>query len=250
MAGGKGGVGKTLVSVALAHALDVTLVDCDVTEPDVPAYLPLKVKRELFDVEQPVPVRTEGCEGCGECERRCPWDALEDPMACDGCGICGAACPVDAIKFESERLGVVIEAVCERLGLTVRYPDAEPWAPELASVVVNSLADLDAYVADCPAGLGCPVIATLTSVEAAVLIGTPDEAALRDLERAERLATELDVPYVKVLNMAEGTVDMEDFDVIIPKLPALHEAAQNRDPEGIVRELGPYVEAVLDALRA
>ncbi len=247
MAGGKGGVGKTLLSIALAHVTGATLVDCDVTEPDVPAYLPLEPKKELFEVEQPVPVRTDGCRGCGECERRCPWDALEDPMACDGCGICAAACPEDAIVFEKEVLGRVVEAECEPLGMTVRYPDAEPWAPELASVVVGSLADLDVFVADCPAGLGCPVIATLTSVDAVVLVGTPHEAALHDLERARALAEDLGLPTVSVLNMADD-VRSENFDVVVPVLPELHEASQSRDPEGIVEALEPYVEEIVARL--
>jgi Na+-translocating ferredoxin:NAD+ oxidoreductase subunit B len=53
-------------------------------------------------------VDTENCTACGECEERCPLDAIavsEDaaavnPDMCIGCGHCAAVCPVECISME------------------------------------------------------------------------------------------------------------------------------------------------------
>jgi MinD superfamily P-loop ATPase len=71
VASGKGGTGKTTVSVNLARAFgsDVQLLDCDVEEPN--AHLFLKGSQAEEDVVTiPVPQVDESlCDGCGECSR-------------------------------------------------------------------------------------------------------------------------------------------------------------------------------------
>ncbi|MEO2241553.1 MAG: P-loop NTPase, partial [Euryarchaeota archaeon] len=86
--GGKGGVGKTVLSIALASELGAVLVDADVTEPDTPAYLHLERERDVAEVRARYAVRTDDCVDCERCLEVCPWRAVDDPIACDGCGAC------------------------------------------------------------------------------------------------------------------------------------------------------------------
>jgi hypothetical protein len=68
VASGKGGTGKTTVSVNLARVLDsdVLLLDCDVEEPNDHLFL-RGVSREAETVSIPVPQLDESlCDGCGE----------------------------------------------------------------------------------------------------------------------------------------------------------------------------------------
>ena len=77
VASGKGGTGKTTIALGLALVSeDVTLVDCDVEEPD--DHLFLDGPGELVEeVEIPVArVDEDVCTHCGECARQCPLGAL------------------------------------------------------------------------------------------------------------------------------------------------------------------------------
>ena len=71
IASGKGGTGKTTVSVNLARTmgLPVQLLDCDVEEPNAHLFFAgNKVKEEIVTI--PIPQVDEAlCDGCGECSR-------------------------------------------------------------------------------------------------------------------------------------------------------------------------------------
>ncbi len=241
--GGKGGVGKTVISIALAHELGAVLVDADVTEPDTPAYLDLERERTVTEVRARYAVRTEDCVGCERCLEVCPWRALDDPVACDGCGACATACPEDAIELRETELGRVVESREPELNLRVVHPEVEPWAPELANIVHQMIPEDGDCVIDCPAGLGCPVIAALTSADAAVLVTTPEPAALHDYRRAQALARKLDLPTVRVLNRADSD-DRGGFDVVIPEDERVLRAVLDRDPRGLVSALRERVRRI------
>ncbi|WP_457620406.1 P-loop NTPase [Methanopyrus sp.] len=245
--GGKGGVGKTVLSIALAAELGVPLVDADVTEPDVPAYLELEVEEVLGEIRARYAVRTDGCVECGRCLEVCPWDAVEDPIACDGCGICSIACPEDAIEFESEALGEIVRSRNPDLNLEVIHPRSEPWVPELAHVI-HRMIPRRPCVIDCSAGLGCPVIAALSRADAAVLVTSPDPAARHDFERARTLVGKHGLPSVTVLNRAEGSV-RGDFDVVIPESEDVLNAALRRDARALYRTLRPHAREIIEELR-
>lgn len=54
-----------------------------------------------------ISVKTEGCKGCGACEKRCPFGALKleknkimlDADQCWGCGVCRAVCPAGVLTI-------------------------------------------------------------------------------------------------------------------------------------------------------
>jgi len=117
VASGKGGTGKTTVSVNLARMLGsgVKLLDCDVEEPNCHLFLGGSVCEEE-SVSIPVPHVNESlCDGCGECSRFCAYHAIVSfgtpplvfPEMCHGCGGCSKVCPTKAIRETERRIGVV-----------------------------------------------------------------------------------------------------------------------------------------------
>ena len=74
---GKGGTGKTFVSVNLTYVADNSnYIDCDVEEPNGHLYFkPEIVKREKIYVKIPM-VDNESCSGCRKCVEFCKFNAL------------------------------------------------------------------------------------------------------------------------------------------------------------------------------
>ncbi len=103
VASGKGGTGKTTVSVNMARmwGSDVQLLDCDVEEPNAHLFLNGdSIKKEIVTI--PIPEVDESlCDGCGECGRLCAYHAIVSfgskaivfPEMCHGCGGCALVCP-------------------------------------------------------------------------------------------------------------------------------------------------------------
>ncbi|HNJ81815.1 MAG TPA: P-loop NTPase, partial [Methanoregulaceae archaeon] len=80
IASGKGGTGKSMVAANLAWALAqsdrVTLVDCDVEEPNLHLFFPPD-DPESTDVQVSIPAFDNSrCTLCGDCAGFCAFGAL------------------------------------------------------------------------------------------------------------------------------------------------------------------------------
>ncbi|GFM36121.1 nucleotide-binding protein [Desulfovibrio psychrotolerans] len=121
IASGKGGTGKTTLSVNLAAHLSrsgfpVTLVDCDVEEPNAHLFFQPQWAWTRT-AHAPVPaVDSSRCIGetCRICVTECRFKALiwmgeimEFPELCHGCGLCMEACPAGAITESTRVIGTV-----------------------------------------------------------------------------------------------------------------------------------------------
>ena len=103
---GKGGTGKTLVSVNLAAAAKAsTYIDCDVEEPNGHLFFkPEDVKEKEISVKIPK-VNNKLCNGCRKCVEFCKFNALayiKDKLiifdeVCHSCGGCVMVCPNNAL---------------------------------------------------------------------------------------------------------------------------------------------------------
>lgn len=117
IASGKGGTGKTLVAVNLAAIAgrSVTLVDCDVEEPNDHIFLKGDVATSET-VSMRVPAIDESrCTGCRACVEFCSYNALISfggtplffPDLCHGCDGCRLVCRARAISETALPLGEV-----------------------------------------------------------------------------------------------------------------------------------------------
>jgi MinD superfamily P-loop ATPase len=211
VASGKGGTGKTTVSVNLARTIGhgVQLLDCDVEEPN--SHLFLKGKEIGSDIVAiPVPEVDESlCDACGECGRFCRYHAIVSfgstplvfPALCHSCGGCSLVCPRGAIHETGRRIGVVETRVSEGVTLIQgRLDIGVAMAPPLILAVRELVKEGRTVILDAPPGTSCPVIATLRGADFVVLVTEPTPFGLHDLQLAVDMVRELSLPLGVVIN--------------------------------------------------
>ena len=209
IASGKGGTGKTTVSVNLASVFDsaVQLLDCDVEEPNDHLFLPVTAA-SVETVTIPVPRVDESlCTGCGECSRFCEYHAIVTigttplifPEMCHGCGGCIKVCPQNALTETDRRIGIIEESRAGNITLRRGTLDVGvAMAPPLIRAVKAGLNAGSTAILDAPPGTSCPVIAAIRDSDIVLLVTEPTPFGLHDLT--------LTVDMVRELGMAFGVV--------------------------------------------
>jgi len=211
VASGKGGTGKTSISVNLAKVLGfpVQLLDCDVEEPNAHLFLRGKlIGEEEINIAVPQ-INSAACNACDECVKFCQFNALASfcgtplvfPELCHGCGGCTLVCPRDAIRETDFRIGVVRTFVDNNITLKSGCLDI---GVSLASALVHSVKDrlekdINAIL-DAPPGTACPAVATLRGVDYVLLVTEPTPFGLHDLKLAVDTVRELRLPFGVVIN--------------------------------------------------
>lgn len=211
VASGKGGTGKTTLSLALAAVMlgPVQILDCDVEAPN--CHLFLKARMDHSEaVGIPVPVVNEGlCNGCGECERACRFRAIavigEKPLAfpelCHGCGACMYVCPQHAISENPRPIGVVESGQKGNIRLVQgRLNIGEPMAPPLIRAVKRHITKVMRTVIDCPPGTSCPMVTAVRGSDVTVLVTEPTPFGLNDLALAVETVRALQMPFGVAIN--------------------------------------------------
>ncbi len=221
---GKGGTGKTSMVASLAAlAPRVVLADCDVDAADLHLIMePVVNRREDFSGGHLARIRNESCIGCGRCRSLCRFNAIHfgsngynntrkslhvDPIACEGCGVCHWFCPQQAIEMypaingewylSETRHGPMVHA---KLGI------AQENSGKLVSLVrqeARSLADrqgLELVLIDGSPGIGCPVIASITGADLALVVTEPTPSGLHDLQRVAGLTKHFNVTTLVCIN--------------------------------------------------
>lgn len=217
---GKGGTGKTVLAAAIAAlAKNKVMADCDVDAADLHLLLQPSIKEKfIFTGMSKVVVDQARCTGCEECIGVCKYEAIVkdddhnskvkiDPIACEGCRVCTHVCPVDAISIYDSAAGewYVSETkygpmVHAKLGI------AEENSGKLVSVVRQHTTKIareeksDYVIIDGPPGIGCPVIASLSGVDLALVVTEPTISGIHDMERVIGLARHFNVKAGCVVN--------------------------------------------------
>jgi len=211
VASGKGGTGKTTLSVNLARMLDsdVQLLDCDVEEPNGHLFLECDLREEEI-VTIPIPLVDESlCDGCSECGRFCQYHAIVSfgtaplvfPEMCHGCGGCAKVCPRKAIHEVDRRIGIVETVRAGNITLIQgRLDVGVAMAPPLIRAVKARLGNSVPAILDAPPGTSCPVIVTLRGTDFVVLVTEPTPFGLHDLRLAVAMVRELGIPFGVVVN--------------------------------------------------
>jgi len=211
VASGKGGTGKTTVSVNLAKVLDsaVQLLDCDVEEPNAHLFLNASLRKQET-VTIPIPQVDESlCNGCGECGRFCAYRAIVSfgaaPLIfaemCHGCGGCARICPQKAIRKTGRRIGVIQTLEADNITLIQgRLDVGVAIVPPLIRAVKARLANGRPAILDAPPGTSCPVIATLRGTDFVLLVTEPTPFGLYDLRLAVDTVRELEIPFGVIVN--------------------------------------------------
>jgi MinD superfamily P-loop ATPase len=199
---GKGGTGKTTIVASLAALARgrAVVADCDVDAPDLHLILhpEIKERRDFLGMKRAF-IDISKCTGCGECREHCPFAAIHDPevdpLACEGCGTCQFVCPAGAVKMV-DRLSGYAYISKTRFGPMVHaelFPGEEA-SGKLVTIVREMARDLaerqnlELVLIDGSPGVGCPVIASLTGTDLALIVTEPTLSGVHDLDRIVDIA--------------------------------------------------------------
>lgn len=255
VASGKGGTGKTTVSVNLAMVMDsgVFLLDCDVEEPNDHLFLQGSLLAKE-DVCIPVPQIDELlCDGCGKCGQFCEYNAIVSygsaPIVfaemCHGCGGCKLVCPRKAISEIDKRIGVVETIKSRQVTLVQgRLDVGVSMAPPLIRAVRKKLPERGTAILDAPPGTSCPVISAIRDTDFVLLVTEPTPFGLHDLKLSVELVRALALPLGVVVNRC-GVGDNRVHDYCRQNdIPILMEIPEDRR----IAEAYSRGELIIDAL--
>ncbi|AEH44351.1 ferredoxin (iron-sulfur cluster-binding protein) [Thermodesulfatator indicus DSM 15286] len=220
---GKGGTGKTTVCAALAVLLkgEKVLADADVDAANLALFLKAQtLEKEPFKSGWE-PVKNEDlCTSCGICLEKCRFEAVRedfsiDSFLCEGCGVCAWFCPEKAISMEEKEVGELMysETKYGPLVHAELYPGEENSGKLVIGVKrkaqeIAKQENADLILIDGSPGVGCPVIASLSGVDAVLMVAEPTIAGLHDLKRLKGLLDHFSIPGYLIVNKADLNPDM------------------------------------------
>jgi len=226
---GKGGTGKTTLVSSLSNLKNgIVVADCDVDAPDLHLILRPKVREEFeFKGGEFAYIDRKYCKMCGICVSVCQFDAISkdyivDTFSCEGCGVCEWNCPEGAIHMKEKVQGKYFISDIEtgKMVHAELYPGEENSGKLVSEVKklareVATKEGIENILIDGAPGIGCPVIASLSNVDFAIIVSEPTVSGIHDLERVISLCEFFKVKAKVVINKFDlnesKTEEIEEF---------------------------------------
>ena len=276
VASGKGGTGKTTLSVALALSNEgnTVLLDCDVEEPNAALFLKQEAEEASpihTAVNVPVPyVDNDRCTGCGICKEACQYNAIimlkKQVMffheLCHSCGACTLLCPEKAIYEKEQSIGQLSEWKHGKLsfiqgemsiGKAMSPPIIRAVKKRAEALAQQTKAEL--VITDCPPGTSCPMIAAVRDNNAVILVTEATPFGLNDLKLAVETMRKMDMPFGVVVNRCDVGDDRvqqycsEEAIPLLAEIPHDRKVAEAYSSGKSLLSAGDTYKKILDDLR-
>jgi len=260
---GKGGVGKSSITASLAVSLSrqrkIICADCDVDASNLALVFGINdtdyKEWDKLSTKQKAEFDHEKCSSCRRCLENCYFDAIEfrksdnkpglKRFGCEGCGVCKIVCPENAITLkdiDNAKIGYADTKYGFRI-VSAQLNIGESGSGHVVSVVKNkakSLADADnaeIMLVDSAAGIGCPVIASVTGSDYVIVVTEPTPSGFADMKRALEVVDHFKIPYGIIINK---------YDINKDYTKRIEQFAKDSKTE-VIAEL-PYDKAFAEAL--
>ena len=213
---GKGGTGKTTTAAAFIRFANAkAAADCDVDAPNlhiVHAMNSQPTSTDFLGGEKAF-IDPKQCVGCGICSEHCRFQAIQhagnhyqvDEIACEGCGVCEYVCPQKAVTLHTDIAGE--QALYKEDGLVFSTAKLKMGRGNSGKLVTNvkiamlkNAPQCDLAVIDGSPGIGCPVIASVSGVDLALVVAEPSLSGISDLKRLVKTAGTLQTKLAVCVN--------------------------------------------------
>lgn len=272
IASGKGGTGKTTLSVNLASLLSetqqVVLTDLDVEEPNSGIFL----KGKLIHTEEKhkkVPLwDAEKCTHCGKCSKLCHFNAIASlPESilvfnelCHSCYACSDLCPEHALPMADFRIGQLNHyQIHPSLSFIEGVMDIGQESAVPLISAIKAYSDLQfnketIQLFDAPPGTSCPMIEAVSNCDYIILVTEPTPFGLHDLKLAISTIQLMNIPFGVVINRYDQAKQLvnqycRQQDIpIIGKIPDKKEIAEKYAKGELLYSFFPEIKEELNQL--
>ncbi len=225
---GKGGTGKTSVAACFAALAENKVIsDCDVDAADLHLILEPEVKeRGAFSGSKLAEIDEAKCTGCGKCIKECRFSAVEEveggkcrinQISCEGCGVCYLVCEDEAVKLDDAINGEWFISKTRFGPMThAKLLPAQENSGRLVTLVrtkavqESNRVSADKVIIDGSPGTGCPVIASLTGSDYALVVTEPTVSGIHDMKRVLDVARHFGIRAGIVVNKSDLNDEMTE----------------------------------------
>lgn len=219
---GKGGTGKTTVASAFIKLANAkAFADCDVDAPNLHLIMGLKSEPKKTDYYglPKAQIDQDLCINCGICKANCRFDAITSDVkyeveyySCEGCAVCAATCPAGAIEMKPavagemmlyEEDGIVFSTAQLKMGSGT----SGKLVTEVKKQMISNAKDAELAIIDGSPGIGCPVIASLSGVDMALIVAEPSMSGISDMERVIKTAAKFRVKVAVCINKYDTNLE-------------------------------------------
>lgn len=223
---GKGGTGKTTISISLSELIKNSVkVDCDVDAANMYLYYRGKpIEQKPFLGNKVAVVDENICTECGVCTSYCKFDSIDsgkvDELTCEGCGVCKLVCPTNAIQLKEIKSAEIFiteadNGIMASAEMKIGTEGSGKLITAIKAMAKEYTKEGDITIIDGSPGIGCPVIASITGSDVAILVIEPTRSGLSDFLRVKELCDHFGMPVLVCINKydinEEISSEIEDY---------------------------------------